>query len=63
MAVTRLRWQSVAIGGNQWQSVAIGGNYLRTRVGRDESARLRFKSLRGAKGANGGYAGERLREL
>ena len=53
MAVTRLRWQSVA----------IGGNYLRTRVGRDESARLRFKSLRGAKGANGGYAGERLREL
>ena len=53
----------MAISGNQWQSVAIGGNYLRTRVGRDESARLRFKSLRGAKGANGGYAGERLREL
>ena len=36
---------------------------LRTRVGGDERARLRFKSLRGAKGANGGYAGERLREL
>ena len=33
MAVTRLRWQSVAIGGNQWGKELVE---LRTRVGRDE---------------------------